>query len=310
MCKSRKGADCLKLRRSRFLKRDREAVASTVGTIMALLVFLTFLSLFTNSYIPVWMQANERSHMNEVLNQFGYLKGQIDIMIKSAKITGESDIVMYSPITLGADGIPIFASPTAGQLVFVPMGSSSSSFSLRFNYTLSNSRVEVSESGGGIIQLWAPNRYYVQQWVAYENGAIIVKQPDGQVIRAVPEISLKKINDKVNIVITQINLVGSNATIGGTGSIGLNLNLIGSDSDSFSVGYGNDYNVTIKMITRFGNAWEQYLRDLCSKSNLLPTDYSINSRESGDGLSDIVFQIKNAGTVRYDRCYVEISIQT
>jgi hypothetical protein len=38
---------------------------------MALLVFMTFLSMFTNSYIPVWMQDNERAHMSQAINQFG-----------------------------------------------------------------------------------------------------------------------------------------------------------------------------------------------------------------------------------------------
>ncbi|MBC7108434.1 MAG: hypothetical protein H5T41_06575 [Methanomassiliicoccales archaeon] len=310
MCKSRKGADCLKLRRSRFLKRDREAVASTVGTIMALLVFLTFLSLFTNSYIPVWMQANERSHMNIVLNQFGDLKGRIDNMIVSAKITGETEFMMYSPITLGAEGIPIFASPTAGQLIYAPIGSSNTGFSMRFNYTLSGERVEFNESGGGLIQLWAPNRYYVQQWVAYENGAIIVKQPDGQVVRAFPGILLQKIDNRVNIVITQIDMMGSNVTIGGTGAIGVNINLIYFESQSFTVGYGNDYGVNITMVTQYGKAWEQYLKELCSKSGLTDdVDYSLNKVNIGEDLYYIKFQVKNARSLTYDRAYLQISIQ-
>ena len=43
-----------------LLKKDRQGVASTVGTIMALLVFLAFMALITNTYVPAWMMDNER----------------------------------------------------------------------------------------------------------------------------------------------------------------------------------------------------------------------------------------------------------
>src|SRR5512136_2102251 len=106
----------------RFLKRDRDErdVASTVGTIMALLVFLTFLTLFTNSYVPIWMMDNERSHMNEVVDQFGSLKGKSDMMMVNFMINMQSNLNMYQTITLGANGIPVFASPTAGILTYAP----------------------------------------------------------------------------------------------------------------------------------------------------------------------------------------------
>src|SRR4030067_2868702 len=55
-----------------------EGVASTVGTIMALLVFLTFLSLITNQYVPVWMKDSEAGHMGEALGQIGEFKSDID----------------------------------------------------------------------------------------------------------------------------------------------------------------------------------------------------------------------------------------
>ena len=47
-------------RKSKFLKKDREAVASVVGTIMALLVFLTFMSLFIGTYVPIWMKDKQK----------------------------------------------------------------------------------------------------------------------------------------------------------------------------------------------------------------------------------------------------------
>src|SRR6266704_3673091 len=69
----------------RDIRGDEKGVASTVGTIMALLVFLTFLSLIVNQYVPVWMKDSEASHMNGALGNFGSLKGAIDLQLLAAQ---------------------------------------------------------------------------------------------------------------------------------------------------------------------------------------------------------------------------------
>src|SRR5213594_2634451 len=87
----------------RDIRGDEKGVASTVGTIMALLVFLTFLSLIVNQYVPVWMKDSEASHMNGALGQFRGIKGAIDLQILSAqasKISGTD----YIPEAHGGRG--------------------------------------------------------------------------------------------------------------------------------------------------------------------------------------------------------------
>ncbi len=79
-------------------------MASTVGTLMALLVFLTLLTMFTNTYIPIWMKENEKTHMDEVLNQFGDLKGKVDSLIVNAQVTGKPTVNMYQSIALAPRG--------------------------------------------------------------------------------------------------------------------------------------------------------------------------------------------------------------
>src|SRR3989442_3857227 len=105
----------------RDIRGDEKGVASTVGTIMALLVFLTFLSLIVNQYVPVWMKDSEASHMNGALGQFGGLKGAIDLQIlaaQAAKISGTHyiPVTSSSAVSLGVDGVPIFAASTLGTL--------------------------------------------------------------------------------------------------------------------------------------------------------------------------------------------------
>src|SRR5438046_9753738 len=68
----------------RDLRSDDRGVASTVGTIMALLVFLTFLSVIVNQYVPIWMTGSEASQMNTVLGQVGGIKGEVDLQMLAA----------------------------------------------------------------------------------------------------------------------------------------------------------------------------------------------------------------------------------
>src|SRR3972149_1497296 len=88
---------------------------------MALLVFLTFLSLITNQYVPVWMKDSEAAHMGEVLGQLGDFKSDIDTQILGARVAQQVGqkwlaFTSFSTIKLGVDGVPIFSSPTVGEL--------------------------------------------------------------------------------------------------------------------------------------------------------------------------------------------------
>jgi hypothetical protein len=301
----------------RFLKRDKEGVASTVGTIMALLVFLTFLTLFTNSYVPVWMIDNERTHMNTVMDQFGELKGKVDNLVVNAEITGTSNLNMYAPVTLGAAGIPVFAAPTLGQLTYGPSDSRNASIRVQFQYNITGGSApyQVDNLGGGMVQLYAPNRYYVQQWLAYENGALIIKQEDGQVMRAFPSLSLDHVGSpssySVNVNWTQIDFVGSNATVAGTGTAGLNLDLFYLDQQIYSSHAGNGSSqkmvVTMTITTNYGNAWWQYLTDTVTSSNLVNhTDYQLTHDLK---YSMITLKLMTVGSLTYNRAFVDVTVQ-
>src|SRR5881398_3964606 len=92
----------------RDIRGDEEGVASTVGTIMALLVFLTFISLIVNQYVPVWMKDSEASHMGGAFGQFGTFKGAIDLQMLAAQMARDVSVdyipvSSFTPVTLGVD---------------------------------------------------------------------------------------------------------------------------------------------------------------------------------------------------------------
>jgi hypothetical protein len=217
---------------------------------MALLIFLTFMSMFVNTYIPIWMKENERLHMNEVQDQMGEVKGKIDnlivntlnTLIVNKQTNGASSINTYEPITMGADGIPLFASATAGAIFLKPAGTSTTSASVQFNYTSNNQRIPINQVGGGKLEFYAPNRYYVGQWLAYENGALIVKQDAGEAMKATPSLEITKSGNGFNVVFTQIDIYGTNSTMSGTGVAGVNLNLIYLDMQTYTPHWGSAAN--------------------------------------------------------------------
>jgi len=131
----------------RDIRRDEEGVASTVGTIMALLVFLTFLSLIVNQYVPVWMKDSEASHMNGALGQFGGIKGSIDLQVlaaQAAQIAGAHyiPVTASSAVSIGVDGVPIFAASTLGTIQSFP---DAGPFTVQFDYLIQGVPTHVQE---------------------------------------------------------------------------------------------------------------------------------------------------------------------
>jgi len=293
----------------RFLKRDRDerGVASAVGTIMALLVFLTFLTLFTNSYIPIWMVDNERNHMNTVMNQFGEMKGKVDMLTINAGISGSADLNMYQPIDLGADGVPVFAAPTAGILNYNPFTGGNSSVRVSFVYHQGATNLTYDQYGGGMVMFYAPNRYYVQQWVTYENGAIVVRQLDGQAMRAFPSLELSKplTTSQVNVTFTQVDLVGRNSSLAGTASAGLNIDLIYLDKQLYEV---NDAGILLQFRTLNGLAWFNYLNEYITGIGTMVnnTDYVLTHSSNYEA---VTLRILDVSYFSFNRAITQVSLQ-
>lgn len=300
--------------RARCLRRDQEGIASVIGTIMALLIFMTLLTMFVNTYIPIWMKENERLHMNEVQTQMSEVKGRIDNLIVGAEITGTNTVSTYEPITMGADGIPLFASPTAGVVILKPTGTFDTGVNLKFNYTTNgNQIVKVNENGGGKLEFYAPNRYYVGQWLAYENGALIVKQDQGEAMKATPSLKLTNLNNTINIGFTQIDIQGINSTMAGTGIAGVNINLIYLDTETYAL---NQNSIVFKFTTVYNSSLVNFLNSTAKSANLVyNSNYTLTdtAASGGSGVHTITFKITptgklTLGTFTLNRAYVDIGI--
>src|SRR5205809_142853 len=146
----------------RDFRSDERAVASTIGTVMALLVFLTFLSVIVNQYVPIWMKDSEASHMNTALGQFGGVKGDIDLQMLAAQASADAG-TFHIPVTTatainpGVVRVPIFSSPTPGTLEMSP---DARAFTVDFDYMLQGVRKQATDHASGAIVLTASNQDY------------------------------------------------------------------------------------------------------------------------------------------------------
>lgn len=246
-------------RRRPSVKRDEEGVASTVGTIMALLVFLTFMSLIVNQYVPVWMKDAESAHMNEAFGQFGTLKNNVDSPVLACQVARDAHrtcmrITTFSPITLGVDGVPLFAAPTAGNLRINPWDGN---VSIDFSFQAGNFTFQEYKNSSGNIELRVLNKYYVQQRLIYENGAVLVFQNDGQLVGVAPHFEVTNVTDSLEISLSQITLRGSGG-VSGVSTEGVHSTLVNSEMIRYK-NLTSDFNFTV--LTNYEAAWFHFYND-------------------------------------------------
>lgn len=252
----------------RRLKWDDRGVASTVGTIMALMVVMTFMSMIVNQYVPVWMKDAESAHMNEVYGQFGTLKGSIDLQVLSCvamKILDEPCMKSsgFSPIEIGIDGVPIFSAPTVGELsAHRDEGKFAVNFSYLYDVAGSNETFYVRQNSSGNIVLEARNRYFVQQTLVYEGGAVIRSQQDGELVKGEPPFMVTVAGTNVQIWTSLISLHGE-GSVGGIGTQGIHHDLIDADHDAYA---SVNSDVTIVHWTQYDVAWYDFFNETLSRA--------------------------------------------
>ncbi len=235
----------------RSVEESEEGVATTVGTIMALLVFLSLLSLITQQYVPVWMEDNEAYHMEDVKGQFAEMKGGIDSLI----LNDQMGYPRYSSVRLGAEGIPLFASSSPGVLRLRPRWSAEEDRGMRVNWTHAGEETILRSSGN--LSLRAYNRYFEEQTIIYEHGSILLEQDEGEVMRARPPISIEEIGGDYRIRLTMVDLMGSERDIGGRGTVGVTSELV----SSFRNSYDDPGNFSFELTTAYPEVWRRYFEN-------------------------------------------------
>lgn len=183
----------------------RRGQSAAVGTILAIMVILTLLTVVTTRWIPVWVEGREAGHAATIDAQFAELKKTID----QQALIGTPGAGVGNPFTLGQPGVPVFAPGSAGTINNGAFGPSLS----RNMLTFENTSQGFTQTSYGAIKYSTFNTRYIQQSHLYEFGAVIINQSDGQLLKSGPAFQFENVTNTTQIRLTMVSLAGDGATL-------------------------------------------------------------------------------------------------
>ena len=245
-------------RRGRF-RGDRRAVAAVIGTLLALLVFLSIFGIFLTQYLPLWMTDNESQFSITVSSQFAQMKHDVDLLV----LDGQAGHSVVDPITMRSEGVPVFAQPTQGILTF------STSLGLYTNISFpldsigpQGTRQDVpnfyQNASTGIIRMYLPDRYFTPIQYTFEQDAVISSSPTGtgEVMLFTPSVSFSHTGTNTSLSMVLFRVQGNDTSSTSTGTDQVYTTLLGTQS--YSSESANGIQVNITMETTLPCAWARF----------------------------------------------------
>lgn len=199
------------------VRYEEEGVATAVGAIFSILIFIFLLSLFITSYVPAEMKSYEEQYSSNVQNEMVQLISTLS-QLSSSYQQGESSEVAFN---LQSNYVPLFSSPTVGELSLSSSNAGSSGF-----LSVGNSTVKIGS--GGVLTVVTNNRYFVDESYSYEFSTIYYEQlGSNPPINTTFESNLIQVsppaNGSINLSMDLFNLLGGpiNLSTGSPFSVGI-----------------------------------------------------------------------------------------
>lgn len=205
--------------RIKQITTEKQAVAGVIEALLLVALIAIVISMIQLQYIPQIMEQREADHMDQVSNQFAYLKSLIDIQAVTGSLGTEAPLAyvpMNAQLTLGSGQLPYFVTaPAAGE---IQVDDNVQSYITTGPYPLfcgGKSNNTFSLAG---LRYDADNSYFIDQTYILEGGGIILSQPLGKsVMRADPCISVETLLNEIKVRIYLpriIGYAGKNSTSG------------------------------------------------------------------------------------------------
>mgnify|MGYP001626432391 CR=1 FL=1 len=219
------------------VRYEEEGVASAVGTIFAILIFVSLLSIFVTTYMPATMMANEEQYSSSIMNSMVQLASTINQMNINFQ-PGEEALI---PFNLESSYVPIFSSPTFG---YINISANSPGQEGYLTLAVYNGPVnpinKVSQdfSVGGALMAFTNNRYFTDEAWSYEISSLYYFNPyqknqsNTNLISGLIHIN-PKVNGMNNITIDLINIIGGPNTISTSSPVTISLTAINKQTFSY-----------------------------------------------------------------------------
>lgn len=144
---------------------EEEGVATAVGTIFAILIFIFLLSLFVTSYVPAEMTSLEEQYTSNVLNGMMELISTINLLTLDHQAGQSASVTFY----FSSNYVPLFSSPTIGSLTL-----SRSSQNQYGTIYVNNSTIHLFS--GGTLSAITNDRYFVDESFVYQFSSLFYEQ--------------------------------------------------------------------------------------------------------------------------------------
>jgi type II secretory pathway pseudopilin PulG len=248
------------------LREDEEGAAGVVAIMLAILVVILLVTMVTSVWMPVWMEKREANQIRQVTSDFANLKATIDNQI----LQGDTTFSVANPVTLGTEGFSAFGSDSSGTLSINHFRDDE----LEYYCNVRNTTGAVNVTCTGGMKYNSNNNYYVDQELAYENGAIILDQGEGELVRIGPQLTVEKFGPVVKVDFVLITISGIETSIQGTSTILFQTQLVTYTAASHLFIDPDWLNFT--MITEYPSAWSRYFNNTLIEAGLTPAvDYTL-----------------------------------
>jgi hypothetical protein len=281
------------MRRHAFRRGD-EAVASSLGTMLAILVILALLTMVTTSWAPEWTKGKEAEHMRMVESQFSSLKALLD----QVTLSDNQNMVVSSPLTLGSEGVPLFSADASGNLSL--LSSRSNSYN---TVSVVCGAIDFERVAYGSIVYQSFNTEYIDQTFIYECGAIIIRQQEGELMTTGPSLIVQNVSGTLAISVTLLSVYSDGATYQGAGTIGVQCRLVQQKIATSAELAGET--VYINVTSGAYLAWYDYFARMPSEWGVGATDYDITVNTTA---SSVHLELRNVSMLITDYAILGTSL--
>ena len=274
------------MKRVAWRRRD-DAVAASIGTMLAVLVMLALLTMITTSWAPEWTKSKEAEHMRVVESQMSNLKSICD----SLTLSGNTNAVVSSPITLGSSGVPLFSSTAKGTI------SLRSSYADGFNtFNVTNSTDRFERVAYGSIVYESHNTEFVDQEYYYESGGIVVNQGKDYIVSIGPSIIIQNHSGELELSFTLISITSDGNDFTSDGTVGIQCRLVNEKITTTTTWIVLE-TIYVNITSPAYSAWYDYWTRIIPKNDVGSGDYDI-SVDTVQGMVSVEF--RNVLTVNSD----------
>ena len=296
--------------------RDDAAGAETVGALILFGIFVATLAYLNVTAVPQAGLENEERHFTETLASLNALQASAEAATLPGGVgTSVSQAISLGPtITSGSDFFGhLIATPAqaAGELTY-----NASYGNIRVYHTVDGSAALIYDAGSaasgvplGQIAFDPHPNFRRDGIVSLENGALITTDGESETLRYAPPVSVSQSAGISQVTIKTRILNGTSGVIGGTGAARISL---ATEATTLTAPTApNADSVTMRVETRHGNAWGDYLNTTSAAAGMVSGVGYVTLVENGaapGGLDVVTWTFRGIGAGNDVRLTTGLSI--